>query len=73
MDEPENHLPSTIIVFGVPMEKEWKELMRMTNILCGKVFEFCRYDVSVERRDLASEVTSKLNAIIEIMENKDQK
>ena len=55
------------------MEKEWKELMRMTNILCGKVFEFCRHDVSAERRGLASEITSKLNAIIEIMENKKQK
>ena len=55
------------------MEKEWKELMRKTNILCGKVFEFCRQDVSAERRDLASEVTSRLNAIIEIMENKNQR
>ena len=55
------------------MEKEWKELMRVTNNLCGKVFEFCRHDVSAERRDLASEVTSKLNAVIEIMESKNQK
>jgi len=55
------------------MEKEWKELMGMTNILCGKVFEFCRQNVSAERKNTASEVTARLKAIVDLMENVKQK
>jgi len=55
------------------MEKEWKELMRVTNILCGKVFEFCRSNTSSKKIEVAAVITQKLCDIIEFMENPDNK
>ena len=54
------------------MENEWKELMRVTNILCRLVFGFCKRKATRENRELAAILIQKLNVIIQIMENNKQ-
>ena len=50
------------------MEKECKELMRVTNILCGKVFEFCKKKDSPQRKSASAAITLRINEIIDFME-----
>lgn len=50
------------------MEKECKELMRVTNILCGKVFEFCKGKDSTERKVASTVITLRISEIINFME-----
>ncbi len=50
------------------MEKECKELMRVTNILCGKVFEFCKEADSPQRKVASAAITLRIGEIISFME-----
>lgn len=50
------------------MEKECKELMRVTNILCRKIFEFCKRKNFPQRKSASAAITLIINEIIYFME-----
>ncbi len=51
------------------MENHLKELLRVTNTLCGKVFGLCRKDVNEENRQLASLVTKQIKDTLQLLEH----
>ena len=51
------------------MDSEWKELMRVTNILCGLVFGFCKRKATRESREIAAAAVQKICDVIRLMEN----
>ena len=54
------------------MDEEYKELMRVTNILCRKVFGFCRESDSPHHKHVAVIVTLGINEIIDFMDHSKQ-
>lgn len=52
------------------MENHLKELLRVPNTLCGKVFGLCRNDVNEENRQLASLVTKLIKDTLRLFEHK---
>ena len=51
------------------MENHLKELLRVTNTLCGKVFGLCRKDVNEENRKLTSLLTKQIKDALQLFEH----
>ena len=52
------------------MENDLKELLRTTNMLCGKVFELCRKDATKENISLAVVATASIRETLRLFEHK---
>ena len=52
------------------MENDLKELLRTTNMLCGKVFELCRKDATKENKALAVVATASIRETLRLFEHK---
>ena len=52
----------------VIMDKDLRELLQVTNILCGKVFDLCRKDESKVNKSLAVVTTGFIRNIIRLLE-----
>ena len=50
------------------MDKDLRELLQVTNILCGKVFDLCRKDESKVNKSLAVVTTGFIRNIIRLLE-----
>lgn len=51
------------------MDKDLKELLQVTNVLCGKVFDLCRKDATKESKSLAVVTTAFIRDIILLLEH----
>lgn len=51
------------------MDKDLKELLQVTNVLCGKVFDLCRKDATKESKSLAVVTSAFIRDIILLLEN----
>ena len=49
-------------------EIQLKELLRVTNILCGQVFGLCRKDVTADNLQLASLATDRIKDVLRLFE-----
>ena len=49
------------------MENHLRELLRVTNALCGQVFGLCRKEVNEENKQLASLVTDRIRDVLRLM------
>ena len=50
------------------MDKDLRELLQVTNVLCGKVFDLCRKDESKVNKSLAVVTTGFIRNIIRLLE-----
>lgn len=50
------------------MDKDLKELLQVTNVLCGKVFDLCRKDETKANKSLAVVTTAFIRDIIQLFE-----
>ena len=50
------------------MEDYQRELLRVTNILCGKAFGLCRKEPSEENRELASLAIDRIKEVLRLFE-----
>lgn len=50
------------------MDKEERELLRLTNILCNKVFSLCRKMDCPDGESLSRKVSEKIRELIGMME-----
>ena len=51
------------------MDKDLRELLQVTNVLCGKVFDLCRKDESKVNKSLAVVTTGFIRNIIRLLEH----
>jgi len=51
------------------MENHLRELLRVTNTLCGKVFGLCRMEVTEENKRLASLAADRIRDILRLFEH----
>ena len=51
------------------MDKDLRELLQVTNILCGKVFDLCRKDETKVNKSLAVVTTGLIRDIIRLFEH----
>jgi hypothetical protein len=51
------------------MDKDLRELLQVTNILCGKVFDLCRKDETKVNKSLAVVTTGFIRDIIRLFEH----
>ena len=49
-------------------EIQLKELLRVTNTLCGQVFVLCRKDVTADNLQLASLATDRIKDVLRLFE-----
>ena len=50
------------------MENHLRELLRVTNTLCGEVFELCRKEVTEENIRLASLAADRIRDVLQLFE-----
>jgi hypothetical protein len=51
------------------MDKDLRELLQVTNILCGKVFDLCRKDETKVNKSLAVVTTGFIRDIIRLFDH----
>lgn len=51
------------------MDGDLRELLRATNMLCGKVFELCRKEATRENKSLAVVATTHIRDTIRLLEH----
>ena len=51
------------------MDKDLRELLQVTNVLCGKVFDLCRKDETKVNKSLAVVTTGFIRNIIRLLEH----
>lgn len=50
------------------MENHLKDLLRVTNTLCGQVFGLCRKEVTEENKRLASLAADRIRDVLRLFE-----